>query len=133
MAVDVKRGHIVWVDFGPVRGKCKAGLHPAVVVQNDKGNHFSPMTIVVPLTDQRQHKALPVQVLLTSAETGACNLLRTSFRFSSLAVCDISVYAYVIWSPTWKTRPNVAWNARGRPSWGNWPLGRGSCGGPWSS
>lgn len=73
MSVTVTRGDIVWVDFGPVRGRCKAGAHPAVVVQNDTGNKFSPMTIVIPLTDQRQYKGLPVQVLLTSAETGLTN------------------------------------------------------------
>jgi len=71
--------------------------------------------------------------LLHPHGSGACNLLRTSFRFSSLAVCDISVYAYVIRSPTWKTRPNIAWNARGRPSWGNSPLGGASCEGLWCS
>ncbi len=73
MPLKIQRGDIVWVDFGPVRGRCKADRHPAVVVQNDKGNQFSPMTIVVPLTDQRQFKHLPVQVLLTSAETGLIN------------------------------------------------------------
>lgn len=73
MAIKVLRGDIVWVDFGPVRGRCKANQHPAVVVQNDTGNKFSPMTIVVPLTDQRQFKQLPVQVLLTSDETGLEN------------------------------------------------------------
>ena len=73
MPIKVQRGNIVWVDFGPVRGRCKAGAHPAVVVQNNVGNQFSPMTIVVPLTDPRQFKNLPVQVLLTSGETGLAN------------------------------------------------------------
>ena len=73
MALSISRGDIVWVDFGPVRGVCKAGPHPAIVVQNDVGNAVSPMTIVVPLTDTAQFKHLPVQVLLTSAETGLAN------------------------------------------------------------
>lgn len=73
MPVEFQRGDIVWVDFGPVRGRCKAGRHPVVIVQNDVGNKYSPMTIVVPLTDQRQFKNLPVQALLTSAETGLTN------------------------------------------------------------
>jgi mRNA interferase MazF len=73
MPIKVARGDIVWVDFGPVRGRCKADPHPAVVVQNDKGNQVSPMTIVIPLTDKRQYKNLPIQVLLTSAETGLQN------------------------------------------------------------
>lgn len=69
----IVRGDIVWVDFGESGGRVKGGEHPAIVVQNDRGNEVSPMTIVVPLTDSRQFKRLPVQVLLTSAETGLTN------------------------------------------------------------
>ena len=61
------------VDFGPATGRTKAGVRPALVVQNDKGNTFSPMTIVVPLTDVAQFKNLPVQVQLSTAETGLHN------------------------------------------------------------
>lgn len=71
--LSIKRGDIVWADFGEAGGVAKAGEHPAVVVQNDRGNEVSPMTIVVPLTDPRQFKNLPVQVLLLSAETGLPN------------------------------------------------------------
>ena len=59
----------MWADFGAVKGRAKAGHRPAVVVQNDVGNEFSPMTIVVPITDKKQFKDLPVQVLLASADT----------------------------------------------------------------
>lgn len=69
----LKRGNIVWVVFGGTSGVVKGGEHPALIVQNDRGNDVSPMTIVVPLTDPRQFKNLPVQVLLTSAETGLQN------------------------------------------------------------
>lgn len=69
----IKRGDIIWVDFGEASGVAKGGEHPALVVQNDQGNSVSPMTIVVPLTDARQFKNLPVQVLLTSADTGLRN------------------------------------------------------------
>ena len=71
--LDIQRNDIVWVDFGPVRGNAKAGEHPAIVVQNEVGNRYSPMAIVVPLTDQRQFKNLPVQVKLTTEDTGLDN------------------------------------------------------------
>lgn len=71
--LEFTRGDIIWVDFGPERMGITAGPHPAVVVQNDTGNKFSTITIVVPLTDQRQFKDIPVQVLLTSEETGLAN------------------------------------------------------------
>lgn len=67
------RGDIVWVEFGVARGGAKAGEHPAVVVQNDVGNSNSPLVIVVPLTDIKQYKQLPVQVYLKKEETGLMN------------------------------------------------------------
>ncbi len=70
MSLAIARGDVLWVDFGPIRGAAKAGAGPAVIVQNDTGNKHSPMLIVVPVTDQRQFKGVPVQVHLTSDETG---------------------------------------------------------------
>jgi mRNA interferase MazF len=71
--LEITRGDVIWVDFGEAEGRCKTGEHPAVVVQNNTGNRFSPMILVIPLTDPGQCKDLPVQVRLTSAETGLAN------------------------------------------------------------
>jgi len=46
----VKRGEIYWVEFDPVKGQEQGGLRPALVVQNDIGNRFSPTTVVVAIT-----------------------------------------------------------------------------------
>lgn len=67
----VQRGDVVLVDLSGASGGEKMGDHPCVVVQNDKGNAASPLTIVVPLTDARQFKKLPVQVEVAAAELGA--------------------------------------------------------------
>ena len=45
------RGMIVEVDLDPVVGHEQGRSRPCVVVQNDAGNRFSSMTIVVPITD----------------------------------------------------------------------------------
>lgn len=45
------RGMIVEVDLDPVVGHEQGRALPCVVVQNDAGNRFSSMTIVVPFTD----------------------------------------------------------------------------------
>jgi len=45
------RGQIVEVDLDPVVGHEQGRSRPCVVVQNDVGNRFSSMTIVLPLTD----------------------------------------------------------------------------------
>jgi mRNA interferase MazF len=68
--LDVKRGDIVYVDLRGSEGTEKQGNRPCVVVQNDRGNQFSPLTIIVPITDPGQYKRLPVQVWVTVAELG---------------------------------------------------------------
>jgi mRNA interferase MazF len=73
MKIAVVRGDIVEVDLSGALGvekknDSRSGGRPCVVVQNDVGNRFSPMTIIAPLTDARQHKLLPVQVAVTAAE-----------------------------------------------------------------
>lgn len=45
------RGMVIQVDLDPVVGHEQGRSRPCVVVQNDAGNRFSSMTIVVPLTD----------------------------------------------------------------------------------
>ena len=70
----VVRGEIVDVDLDGASGREKmngvGGTRPCVVVQNNKGNEHSPLTVVAPLTDLGQFKNLPVQVLVTVAELG---------------------------------------------------------------
>jgi len=46
------RGEIFLVDFQKQIGSEQAGLRPAVVVQNETGNTFSPTTIVCPITSK---------------------------------------------------------------------------------
>jgi mRNA interferase MazF len=46
------------------------GLHPCVVVQNDVGNQFSALTIVVAITSNLRVAALPVGVLLPAGTGG---------------------------------------------------------------
>lgn len=67
----LKRGDVVVVDLDGAKGTEKTGAERAcVVIQNDVGNAKSPLTIIVPLTDAKQFKGLPVQVLITAAERG---------------------------------------------------------------
>ena len=42
----VRRGEIYWVESDPVKGCEQSGLRPALVVQNDVGNQYSPTTVV---------------------------------------------------------------------------------------
>ena len=65
-----RRGEIYWVDWSPGRGSEQVGLRPALVVQNDIGNQYSPTTIVAAISTKVPLKAYPFQVLVSSAESG---------------------------------------------------------------
>ena len=69
MGREIKRGEIYWVDWSPSRGSEQAGTRPAVVVQNDIGNQFSPTTIVAACTSAPV-KPYPFIVPLDRKESG---------------------------------------------------------------
>ncbi|MEO5598855.1 MAG: type II toxin-antitoxin system PemK/MazF family toxin [Novosphingobium sp.] len=75
MQTSVRRGDIVVVNLDGAEGSEKQndpkfGVRPCLIVQNDKGNEMSPLTIIAPLSESRQNKGLPVQVAVTAAELG---------------------------------------------------------------
>ncbi|HDZ89813.1 MAG: type II toxin-antitoxin system PemK/MazF family toxin [Deltaproteobacteria bacterium] len=47
--VEIKRGDVIDIDFEPARGHEIRKTRPAVVVQNDVGNRYSPLVIVSPI------------------------------------------------------------------------------------
>jgi mRNA interferase MazF len=51
------------------------GMHPCVIVQNDVGNKFSGLTIVVAVTSNLRVASLPIGVL---ARAGSGGLVRDS-------------------------------------------------------
>ena len=69
MPKDVKRGEIYWIDWSPGRGSKQSGLRPALVIQNDTGNKYSPTTIVAGLTTAIE-KPYPFLVKVTTKESG---------------------------------------------------------------
>jgi mRNA interferase MazF len=60
----VRRGEIYWVEFDPVKGSEQAGLRPALVVQQDLGNRYSPTTVVAAITRRLPPKPYPFVVIL---------------------------------------------------------------------
>ena len=47
-----KRGDVYMMDLNPYSGSEQGGIRPAIVVQNDDGNFYSNVLLVVPLTTQ---------------------------------------------------------------------------------
>ena len=68
--MSISRGEIYWVEFDPVRGSEQGGLRPAVVVQNDVGNRFSPTTVVAAITRTIPPKPYPFVVIIEVEESG---------------------------------------------------------------
>ena len=50
-----KRGDLVYVNLSPVVGSEQDGIRPAVIIQNDKGNKYSPTIIILPITSKNKN------------------------------------------------------------------------------
>lgn len=66
----MRRGEIYWVDFEPKKGREQGGLRPALVIQNDLGNRFSPTTIVAIITRTVPDPHYPFMVVVEPHESG---------------------------------------------------------------
>lgn len=70
MKQDLKQFDVVLVDFGEeIFGSEQSGVRPAVIIQNDKGNLFSPTTIVMPLTSQYRKLNQPTHAFIKRNRT----------------------------------------------------------------
>ena len=65
----ISRGEIYWVNWNPGRGSEQVGIRPALVIQNDTGNQYSPTTIVAAITTAPV-KTYPFIVPITASESG---------------------------------------------------------------
>ena len=79
---EFNRGDVIWLDFGNPRGSEPSGPRPALIVQNNTGNVYSPNTIVAVIT--RTIREYPVNVIIEPADSGLpelsavnCSLLLT--------------------------------------------------------
>src|SRR3989338_5351707 len=68
--MEIKRGDVLLVNFEPVRGSEQGRIRPAVVIQNDILNKFSPLTIVAPVTSRVYDKEYPTNVFIKKEDSG---------------------------------------------------------------
>lgn len=61
------RGDIYLVDLSNQVGSEQQGVRPALIIQNDTGNNYSPTTIICPITS-RSKTAMPTHVELKPDE-----------------------------------------------------------------
>lgn len=82
------RGDIYLVNLDPIVGKEIGKARPAVIIQNDIGNKFSPVTIIAPISSVKEiTKPLPIMIFLKKGEGGLtedsyvdCGQIRTVDR-----------------------------------------------------
>lgn len=65
-----KRGDLFLVSFDPAVGSEVRKTRPAVIIQNDIANEFSPVTIVAAITSKFGPKLRPTEALISVGETG---------------------------------------------------------------
>ena len=69
--IEIIRGDVIDIDFEPVRGNEIGKTRPAVVVQNNIGNQYSPLVIVSPIRGAEHIKRpYPVVVLVQKGDGG---------------------------------------------------------------
>ena len=71
----IRRGQIYEIDFGTPMGSEQGGVRPAVVIQNDIGNKYSPTIIVCPITSRFSKKELPTHIAIKEFENAGLDRL----------------------------------------------------------
>jgi len=65
-----RRGDVYLVGFDPTLGAEIKKTRPALVIQNDIGNRYSPITIVAAITSQFDDEQYPTEVIIQPPEGG---------------------------------------------------------------
>jgi mRNA interferase MazF len=68
--VVVRRGDVYLVSFDPTVGAEIRKTRPALIIQNDVANRYSPVTIVAAITSRSDDDLYPTEVLITAGEGG---------------------------------------------------------------
>lgn len=56
MGKNIRRGEIYHADLEPVVGSEQGGYRPVIILQNNRGNYYSPTVIVAPITSRPKTK-----------------------------------------------------------------------------
>ena len=64
----IKLGDIFYANLNPTIGSEQDGIRPVLVVQNNKGNKFSPTIVIVPITSSLTNNDLPIHVVLENTK-----------------------------------------------------------------
>lgn len=63
--MEIKRGDIFLVKLDPIIGSEQGKTRPALIIQNDTNNVYTPITIIAPITSKIYSKEYPTNVEVT--------------------------------------------------------------------
>ncbi len=69
MAVKILRGDIFLINFEPSFGSEQGRIRPALIIQNNILNKFSPLTIAAPITSKVYGKEYPTNVSISKKDS----------------------------------------------------------------
>ena len=70
LIISPRRGDVCLVTFDPTVGAEIRKTRPALIIQNDIANRYSPITIVAAITSQVSESIYPTEVLVRRPEGG---------------------------------------------------------------
>lgn len=80
MIKKIKRGEIYLANMGTTSGSEQSGVRPVLIIQNNKGNKYSPTTIVACLSSKIETKAhLPTHYILPE---------NIGLKYRSMVLCE---------------------------------------------
>ena len=78
MERDIRRGDIYYADLDPVVGSEQGEYRPVLIVQNNKGNKYSPTVIITPITSKLFKNPLPTHAFVPKD----CGLYKNSLALA---------------------------------------------------
>jgi mRNA interferase MazF len=84
---ELRRGEIYLCSFDPTIGHEIKKTRPALVIQNDVGNRYSPLTIVAAITSTISPVPYPVEVVIEPAPNNGLDV-RSSIRLDQIRAID---------------------------------------------
>lgn len=82
-----RRGEIYLCSFDPTVGHEIRKTRPALVIQNDIGNRYSPLTIVAAITSNISAVTYPVEVIIEASAANGLDV-QSSIRLDQIRTVD---------------------------------------------
>jgi mRNA interferase MazF len=83
----IRRGDVCLVSFDPTVGREIRKTRPALVIQNDIGNQYSPLTTVAAITSQVSAQPFPVEVVIEPSDATGLSK-RSAIRLDQIRTID---------------------------------------------